>query len=63
MISGKVIKSDDTNFCEMIKVQYKDAYLCAEKVGKYIFKEFGHEVSDEEMMYLTVHIQRIVKKD
>lgn len=63
MLSGKVMKSDDTNFCEMIKDQYKDAYLCAEKVKKYIQKEFNHEISDEEMMYLTVHIKRIIKED
>lgn len=63
MLSGKVMKSDDTNFCEMIKTQYKDAYLCAEKIKKYIDKEFNHELSDEEMMYLTVHIKRIIKED
>ena len=63
ILSGKVVKSDDANFCEMIKEQYKDAYLCAEKVKKYILKEFNHEISDEEIMYLTVHIKIIVKKD
>lgn len=63
MLSGKVMKSDDTNFCEMIKTQYKDAYTCAEKIKKYIYKEFNHELSDEEMMYLTVHIKRIIKED
>lgn len=63
MLSGKVMRSDDTNFCEMIKIQYKEAYLCTEKIGKYILKEFEHELSDEEMMYLTVHIQRIIKED
>ena len=63
ILSGKVVKSDDANFCEIIKEQYKDAYLCAEKVKKYILKEFNHEISDEEIMYLTVHIKRIVKKD
>ena len=63
ILSGKVVKSDDANFCEMIKEQYKDAYLCAEKIKKYIDKEFNHELSDEEMMYLTVHIKRIIKED
>ena len=63
ILSGKIIKSEDTNFSEMIKVQYKDAYLCAEKIGKYILKEFKHEISDEEMMYLTIHIQRLIKED
>lgn len=63
MISGKIIKDDDTNFCEMIKTQYKEAYSCAEKIQKYILKDFNHELSDEEMMYLTVHIKRIIKED
>ena len=63
MLSGKVIKSDDNNFCDMIRGQYKDEYLCAEKIKKYIQKEFNHEISDEEMMYLTVHIKRIIKED
>ena len=63
MLSGKVIKSDDNNFCDMILGQYKDEYLCAEKIKKYIQKEFNHEISDEEMMYLTVHIKRVIKED
>lgn len=63
MLSGKVIKSDDNNFCDMIREQYKDEYLCAEKIKKYIQKEFNHEISDEEMMYLTVHIKRVIKED
>ena len=63
MISGKIIKDDDTNFCEMIKTQYKEAYSCAEKIEKYVLKDFNHELSDEEMMYLTVHIKRIIKED
>lgn len=63
MLSGKVIKSDDNNFCDMIRGQYKDEYLCAEKIKKYIQKEFNHEISDEEMMYLTVHIKRVIKED
>ena len=63
MLSGKVIKSDDNNFCDMIRGQYKDEYLCAEKIKKYIQIEFNHEISDEEMMYLTVHIKRVIKED
>ena len=30
---------------------------------KYVLKDFNHELSDEEMMYLTVHIKRIIKED
>ena len=34
-----------------------------EELLEYILKDFNHELSDEEMMYLTVHIKRIIKKD
>lgn len=59
MFSGEEIKSDDENFCEIIKERYKEAYTCTEKIADYIFKEFNHTLSEEEKMYLTVHIKRI----
>lgn len=59
ILSGKEIKSDDQKFCEIIKNQYKDAYKCTEKIYDYILKEFNHKLTEEEMMYLTVHIKRI----
>jgi len=61
MISGEEIESDDENFCEMIKKQYKDTYECTEKIATYVSKEFKHKLTEEEMMYLTVHIRRITK--
>ncbi|MCB2339619.1 BglG family transcription antiterminator LicT [Clostridium estertheticum] len=62
MISGQEIESDDENFCEMIKKQYKDTYECTEKIATYVSKEFNHKLTQEEMMYLTVHIRRITKQ-
>ncbi|WP_026882205.1 BglG family transcription antiterminator LicT [Clostridium akagii] len=62
MISGEEIESDDENFCEMIKKQYKDTYECTEKIAAYVSKEFKHKLTEEEMMYLTVHIRRITKQ-
>ncbi len=61
IFSGKEIEVEDKNFCEMIKKQYKDTYECTEKIRDYIQKEFDHKLTDEEMMYLTVHIRRITK--
>ena len=44
---------------DMIRSQYADSYGCAEKVAEYMKKTTPYEVSEEEMMYLTVHLQRL----
>lgn len=49
----------DKTLMDMIRSQYADSYGCAEKVAKYMKKTTPYEVSEEEMMYLTVHLQRL----
>jgi len=50
---------EDEVFHEMIKNQYPEAYQCAEKIKAYIEKEYGIDLPNEEMVYLTIHIKRI----
>lgn len=59
MFSGKEIEDEDTNLCEIMKVKYKMAYDCVEKIEKYIEKEYDHKLTEDEKMYLAVHINRI----
>lgn len=49
----------DKHLMDMIRNQYSDAYGCAEKVAEYILKTTPYDVPEEEMVYLTVHIQRL----
>lgn len=34
---------------------------CLDKIEKYIKNEFNHELTEDEKMYLAVHINRITK--
>lgn len=61
LICGRLYSTEDPVFCEMIKKQYAEEYACVEKIREYIRMEFHHEMTEEEMMYLTVHIRRLVK--
>ena len=61
IFSGKEIEDEDTYLCEIMKTKYKIAYDCVEKIEKYINKEFNHELTEDEKMYLAVHITRITK--
>lgn len=57
--SNKMLDEGDKMFTELIKKQYEEAFICAERIAKYIKKEFGLELTDDELVYLTVHIKRI----
>lgn len=63
IVSGRGYETDDPIFCEMIKKQYPKAYQCTGKIRNYIKKEMDYDLSEEEMMYLTVHIRRITRQD
>lgn len=62
IVGGKLYTTDDPAFCNMIKQQYPEEYHCVEKIRDYIRQNYHHEMSEEEMMYLTVHIRRLTKQ-
>lgn len=59
---GQEIHDNDNDFFCMIKAQYKDAYDCVLKIREYIQKNYNIPLSNDELIYLTVHIHRITSK-
>lgn len=51
---------EEEEFYEMVKNQYPDAYACAEKIKSYVEQEYSLTLPKEEIVYLTVHIKRII---
>lgn len=63
LFSGVELEEDkDAGFLFMLKERYKEEYECALKVREYIIKEFGKDLKEDEMIYLTIHIRRITSK-
>lgn len=52
--------STDSNFVKVISITYPEAYGCARKIGEYISTHNDYEVNDDEFVYLTMHIQRVI---
>lgn len=52
---------DNGDLLEVIKFKHKKAFQCAQKVKKFVAEKYKFELSSEEMLYLTVHVARIVK--
>ncbi|MDE6261535.1 MAG: PRD domain-containing protein [Oscillospiraceae bacterium] len=49
----------DDEFQEMIRRSCKQHYKCAQHIAEYIRNAYQKEVSDAELIYLTIHLKRI----
>ncbi|RII32345.1 PRD domain-containing protein [Clostridium chromiireducens] len=54
----KMEKEEDDFLLKQVRTKYKKAYECMLKIQKYLEKE----LSDEEQLYLTIHIQRVTQR-
>ncbi|NOW90538.1 beta-glucoside operon transcriptional antiterminator [Clostridium beijerinckii] len=54
----KMEKEEDDFLLKQVKTKYKKAYECMLKIQKYLEKE----LSNEEQLYLTIHIQRVTQR-
>ncbi len=43
----------------VVKEKYFNSFGCAEKIYKFIYKNYEYELSQDEMLYLTIHIEKI----
>lgn len=55
-------EDDNDDLWAVIKEKYKKAYGCVEKITQFIEKKYRYELSKEEQLYLTIHIERVVNK-
>ncbi|MGK9430979.1 BglG family transcription antiterminator LicT [Bacillus atrophaeus] len=62
LFNGTYMESSDDFLFETVKEKYHRAYKCTEKIKQYIQKEYDHELTSEELLYLTIHIERVVKQ-
>ena len=60
IVNNNQNNSTDSNFAKMIAKTYQESYECAVKIGDYILKNNNYYVNDDEKVYLTMHIQRVI---
>ena len=53
---------DNNELCEIIFNKYQTAYECSKLIERFIKEKFNFSISEEEMMYLIIHIQTAVGK-
>ncbi len=60
-VQKKLYETEDDDFNKNIWKKYPEAYECATKIQAYVAQQIEYEPSNEEVTYLTVHIERVVK--
>lgn len=50
--------NDDFELLKLVKKRYKESYYCARKVKTYIEKEHNYSISENDLLYITIHIQK-----
>lgn len=60
IVNNNQNNSTDSGFIKMISTTYPESYECAVKIGDYILKNNDYYVNNDEIVYLTMHIQRVI---
>jgi len=59
LVSRTMLRSQDTSFFEFAKHSYPASFEIASEVKEYVRAATGSELTDEEVLYLIVHIERL----
>ena len=62
VFTGEHMELDNLEFQEVIDRLYPEEYACSQKVQALIKLQYGHQVTEEEVAYLALHIKRIRTK-
>lgn len=53
----------DDELLEMVKIKYRNAYQCVQKIKSSLVTNYRYDMSNDESLYLTIHIARLVQKN
>ena len=59
VINGVVQGSNDAFLYDQVKQNYPDSFSCTQKIAHYVKEHYDFEMSIDEKVYLTIHIQRM----
>lgn len=62
ILTRKESDEDDDYLFNLLKERYNEAYECVNRIKIFIQKKYNFKISNEEMTFLIVHVQRIIDK-
>ncbi|MCW2475123.1 MULTISPECIES: BglG family transcription antiterminator LicT [unclassified Symbiopectobacterium] len=61
LLSNTYVTSDDSSLHDVVALKYSASYECAKRVNKFISHDYGRSLTDDEMMFLSIHIEHVRK--
>ncbi|CRY53928.1 beta-glucoside operon antiterminator [Yersinia intermedia] len=61
LLSNTYVSTDDNSLHDIVAEKYAISYECAKKINKFIKHEYGRSLTDDEMMFLSIHIEHVRK--
>jgi len=62
LVAKSMLRGSDTSFFEFAKLSYPRSYAIAGDVKKYVKSATGSELTDEELLYVIVHVERLANQ-
>ncbi|MFC0226759.1 BglG family transcription antiterminator LicT [Serratia aquatilis] len=59
LLGKSYVSSDDDSLYQVVKDKYHESFACAVKINRHIDQHYQHQLTNEEMMFLTIHIERV----
>lgn len=59
LIHSDTVKSDDDSLFVSVRQEYPESFACVGKIYLYVEKQLSHYMTKEEMMFLTIHVERV----
>lgn len=60
VLTNTQYKEEENTFIDIIKNNYNEAYECVIKITRFIKASYDYEVKSDEIVYLTMHIHRVI---
>lgn len=61
LIKNECKENKKNDLLEIIKEKYEDSFKCANKIKTFIEEHYEYVVSEDEMLYLILHINRVIE--
>lgn len=62
VVAKNFYADDDLDVIDTITKKYRHSCSCALKISEFIWKTYSLKVTNEEILYLTIHIERLMQK-
>ncbi|WZL82637.1 PRD domain-containing protein [Vallitaleaceae bacterium 9-2] len=63
IINRELLDSQEAELHNVVTNLYPKEYACAQEIAKYIENIYTYKITEEELVYLTVHIRRVITVD